>query len=283
MLGDDRIGRLRTNAMKPTIYHNANDAELRTQSNLYELKMKLCAAQLRPVAGDFLANTAKHLELIQLAAVHGANLVLFPELSLTGYEPRLAKSQAVNPADSRLDIFQKYSDEEKLLIGVGIPIGLTSGVQIGMAWFQPGEVRRTYAKQQLHVDEYPYFVPGIGQLVLEYERHKLAPAICYESLQMNHADNLAAMGTEVFLASVAKPAGGLAKAMAHYPTIAHKHSMFVVMANCVGPSDDFVSVGQSAVWNAHGELLAQLDAESEGVVMLDISHGSASAHKLKTT
>lgn len=242
--------------------------------------MKVCAAQLRPAAGDIESNTAKHLGLIQLAVQHGANLVFFPELSLTGYEPRLAKSFVGDPADCRLDVFQRRSDEDRLLIGVGMPIAVASGVRIGMVWFAPDEARRTYAKQQLHADEHPYFVPGTGQLLLESEYYKLAPAICYESLQMKHADGAAALAADIYLASVAKPLGGLAKAMAHYPAVARKHTMPVIMSNCVGPSDDFVSVGQSAAWNGAGELLAQMDSESEGVVLLDIARGCASVHKL---
>lgn len=242
--------------------------------------MKVCAAQLRPVAGEFATNAAKHLELIELAAAHRADLVYFPELSLTGYEPRLAKSLASDAADHRLDVFQGYSDADNLIIGVGMPIAVGSAVEIGMVWFAPNAPRRTYAKQQLHVDELPYFVPGNGQLVLERAGRKLAPAICYESLQMEHADGAAALAAEVYLASVAKPASNLARAMVHYPAVARRRNMFVVMANCFGPSDDFVSVGQSAAWNARGELVAQMDAESEGLVVLDTASGTASAHEL---
>ncbi len=242
--------------------------------------MRVCAAQLRLAAGDFATNAAKHLELIELAVAHRADLVYFPELSLTGYEPRLAKSLAGTAADRRLDVFQKFSDANNLVIGVGMPIAVGSAVQIGMVWFAPTTPRRTYAKQQLHVDELPYFMPGDRQLVLESLGRKLAPAICYESLQMNHADGAAALAADIYLASVAKPAGNLAKAMVHYPAVARMHNMFVIMANCVGPSDDFVSVGQSAAWNAHGKLLAQMDAESEGVVVLDTTSGTASVHEL---
>lgn len=45
--------------------------------------------------------------------------------------------------------------------------------------------------------------------------------------------------------------------------------MTVLMANCLGPSDDFVTVGQSAIWNRHGELVGQLNDEQEGLVMID--------------
>lgn len=101
-------------------------------------------------------------------------------------------------------------------------------------------------KTKLHPDEHPYFVAGHEQLLLERQGFKLTPAICYESLQMDHANDAAALFSDMYLASVAKPVGGIAKAMKHYPIVARRHNMFVMMANCVGPSDDFLSVGQSA-------------------------------------
>lgn len=242
--------------------------------------MKVCAAQLRPVAGDLAANVAKHLELIELAVSQQADVVFFPELSLTGFEPRIADSLAIDIADQCLDVFQELSDKHNMLIGVGMPISTGSGVCIGMVWFSPGDARRLYAKQQLHADELPYFVAGGKQLVLEREDSRFVPAICYESLQMNHADSAATLSADMYLASVAKPVGGIAKAMTHYPAVASKHNMLVIMANCVGPSDDFISVGQSAAWNGRGELLVQMDAESEGVVVLDTKNGSASVKTL---
>ncbi|GEN29304.1 hydrolase [Halovibrio variabilis] len=242
--------------------------------------MKVCAAQLRPIAGNFARNRAKHLELIELAVAQRADVVFFPELSLTGFEPRLADSLAVDINDHRLDVFQAWSDQHNLFIGVGMPITVDAGVQISMVWFTPGKARCLYSKQQLHADEHPFFVPGYEQLVLERDGFKLAPGICYESLQMSHADEVAALSAEFYLASVAKPAGGLAKAIVHYPAVARRHHMSVIMANCVGPSDDFISVGQSAAWSVRGELLAQMDAESEGLVVLDTVSGRASVEQL---
>lgn len=242
--------------------------------------MKVCAAQFRPIAGDFETNRTKHLELIELAATQRADVLFFPELSLTGFEPRLADSLAIEVDDHRLDIFQERSDNHNLIIGVGVPVVAGSNVSIGMIWFVPGEARHLYAKQQLHPDEHPYFVAGHEQLLLERKGFKLTPAICYESLQMDHANDAAVLLSDMYLCSVAKPVGGLAKAMKHYPIVAWRHNMFVVMANSVGPSDDFISVGQSAAWNIRGELLTQLDAESEGVVVLDTHSGSANVKKL---
>ena len=71
------------------------------------------------------------------------------------------------------------------------------------------------------------------------------------------------------VASVAKSAKGIARADAHYPAIARRHSLHVLMANCVGPCDDFEAVGGSAIWNRRGDLIARLPASGEGALLLD--------------
>jgi predicted amidohydrolase len=242
--------------------------------------MIICAAQHCPIPGDIVANTTKHLALIDLAVAHRADLVFFPELSLTGYEPRLAASLATDKIDPCLDVFQQRSDANNVIIGVGLPISAEGKVQIGMVWFAPRVPRRIYAKQLLHADEEPFFVPGHDQFSLKVADHTLAAAICYESLLPEHAADAAKMGAGIYLASVAKPARAMARAVVHYPTIARRHSMHVIMADCVGPSDNFVSVGQSAAWNNRGDLLAQMDNESEGVVIADTVTNQAGIHLL---
>ncbi len=244
--------------------------------------MRICAAQVRPDAGGIMSNLTKHLRLIDLAVTEGADLVFFPELSLTGYEPRLAKSLATDERDSRLDALQECSDAHQLLIGIGLPIPFESSVRIGMVWFSPRSPRRTYAKQFLHADEMPFFVRGEGQLMLKAGSHSLAIAICYESLLPGHSESAAKLGADIYLASVAKSNGGVDKAMSHYPDVARKHNMYVVMSNCVGPSDGFVSVGQSAVWDRKGQLLAQMDSDSEGIVLVDTVTGKAEIRRVKT-
>ncbi|WP_031292527.1 carbon-nitrogen hydrolase family protein [Leptolyngbya sp. Heron Island J] len=240
--------------------------------------MKISAVQLQSFTGDIASNIAKHLDFIKVAAAQGADLVFFPELSLTGYEPGLVQALATDITDPRLDIFQQYSDTHNIVIGVGLPIPAASKVQIGMIWFEPKTPRHSYAKQQLHSDELPFFVAGDRQLVLTTSAHKLVPAICYESLQPNHADHAASLGVDVYLASVAKPATGMAKAILHYPAIARQHNMHVIMSDAIGPCDNFTSVGQSAVWNNQGELLMQMDSNSEGILMVDTVSGKANVY-----
>lgn len=242
--------------------------------------MKIGIAQVRPLKGDIPGNIARHQRMIELASVLQASAVFFPELSLTGYEPELAKDLAATPDDSRFDVFQQIADRYNMTIGVGLPTRIETGICISMVIFQPGSLRQTYSKQQLHADELPYFVLGEEQLILSVGNAKLAPAICYESLQDSHAHQAFQLGAEIYVASVAKSQGGVSKAMAHYPAVARKYAMPVLMANCIGDCDTFESAGQSAVWTKKGVLLAQLDGKSEGMLVFDTETEKAVAQPL---
>ena len=243
--------------------------------------MKICAVQVRLIAGDIAANFLKHIRCVEVAAAHGAELIYFSELSLTAYEPSLAKTLAMTSVDTRLAVFQQLSDAHNLTIGVGLPLKRDEDVQIGMAWFEPKVSLSVYAKQRLHSSELAYFVSGNIQLVIAANNHNIAPAICYESLLTSHADGAAKLGADIYLASVAKSGSVLEKAMPHYPLVARQHHMFVMMANSVGICDNWQSVGQSAAWGRDGALLAQMDSESEGWVMLDTLTSKASIHLLE--
>jgi predicted amidohydrolase len=231
--------------------------------------LRICAAQFEPDAGDVAANVRAHVALVELAGSQGAGLILFPEMSLTGYEPRRAAELSMRADDPRLAVFDHLANERGLAIAVGLPLRVDTGTQIAMIIFRAAMQRLVYAKRYLHPDEVPYFAPGDRATLLELGGHRLAPAICYESLAADHAEEVAALGADIYLASVAKSDAGIAKAFEHYPRIARSLRLTVVMANLVGPCDDYVAAGQSAVWNARGEQLVRLGRADEGLVMID--------------
>jgi len=231
--------------------------------------MKICIAQSKPIKGNISANIEAHKTFIKLALTLNAEAIFFPELSLTGYEPELARELATNQNDHRLDIFQEISDKNNIMIGLGLPTATDSQIQISMIIFEPNQPRQTYSKQQLHSDEFPFFEKGVKQLIIKTKDKNIAPAICYESLQPTHAENAFKLGADVYLASVAKPAKGIKNAFNHYPNIAKQFAMPVLMANCVGFCDNFLSVGNSSVWTKAGELVGQLDDKTEGILFFD--------------
>lgn len=231
--------------------------------------MKICIAQTRPVTGNIAANITNHNKLIHLAVSYKSDAIFFPELSLTGYEPELAEGLATDLGDKRLDDFQQLSDSHKITIAVGLPTRSESGILISTIIFQPHKARQVYSKQHLHSDEFPFFTCGDQQLILTIGNTKVAPAICYEALLSEHSENVHQLGAQVYVACTAKTQNGVDKAFIHFPDVARKYSMTVLMANCVGHCDNFESVGNSAVWNSKGTLIRQLDGKSEGLLIFD--------------
>ncbi|WP_426430909.1 GNAT family N-acetyltransferase [Winogradskyella sp. HB-48] len=232
--------------------------------------MKICIAQTLSEKGNIQKNIQNHLKFIERGITYKADLIIFPELSITNYEPQLAKALATKAEDKLFNPFQEVSDQKGIVIGVGIPTKATNGIQISLLIFQPNKERVVYSKQLLHEDELSYFVKGERQNIFTIKGKKIAFGICYETLQEAHFVNTIKNGADVYIASVAKPQNGINKANEHFPKMAKTYSTPVLMSNCVGACDDFMSVGQSAVWNAKGESVSQLDATNQGILIYDI-------------
>ena len=238
--------------------------------------MKIAAAQLRPVAGDIEYNLQQHLRFIELARQHNINLLLFSELSLTGYEPKLAESLAKEVDDHCLDPLQLAANNAEMIVLAGMPTLTPDGIEIGLPVFLPGNVRDYYAKRQLHEDEFPFFVDGKTFRSIRVGQNLAVPAICYESMLMENAREAKRNGAQIYLASVAKDQAGVDRGLAHYAHVAEQLSMTVLVANCVGPCDNFTAFGHSAIWQPSGRLIANLDDIQQGLVVYDVNTQEAS-------
>lgn len=239
--------------------------------------MKIALAQTRPVTGDIPANIDQHTLFIARAAAHHAELIVFPELSLTGYEPTLARQLATTPDDPRLLVFQRLADLHQLVIGVGLPTVTEDKPCISLVLFHPGQLPQIYSKQYLHEDELPYFSPGPAASGLLQNYPDIALAICYELSVPEHAEAAAKAGATVYIASVAKFKSGIEKAGERLSEIACIYSMAVLMCNCVGMNDGQECSGQSAVWDGCGMVLGQLLGTESGLLVVGTDNGDVLA------
>lgn len=231
--------------------------------------MRIALAQTRPVNGDIARNTAAHLELVDRALLQSAEVIVFPELSLTGYEPALAAGLALGLDDPRLEAFQHKSDASRITIAIGAPTPTESRPRISLLTFRPRRARHLYSKQYLHADEQPYFAPGAASSGILEGEPRIALAICYELSVPEHAAAAFRNGAGLYLASVAKTARGVEHACARLSALARQHAAPALMVNCVGPSGDGDCAGRTCAWNLRGELLAQLDDASQGLLVFD--------------
>lgn len=231
--------------------------------------MKICIAQTSPNKGNISKNIEQHVAFLNIAIAQHADLMIFPELSLTGYEPTLAPELATTQEDKRLDIFQEISDKNKIVIGVGLPTKENNQLFISMIIFQPHKERLTYSKQYLYHTEVGIFTAGTEQLYLNVANNIVAPAICYELSNPEHSVKAHKNNANIYIASVLNSVTGVDEDIQKLSAIAAKYNMTTFLANYVGTSGGYQCAGKSSVWNKEGQLIGQLDDKSEGVLMYD--------------
>lgn len=232
--------------------------------------MKICIAQTNPHKGNISKNIEVHKQFIQTATELRADIIVFPELSLTGYEPELAKELATTQSDERLDEFQNLSNSNKIIIACGIPTKKGSDIFISMIIFQPNKERLTYSKQHLYPSEIGIFSIGNAPLVIHFDKENIiAPAICYELSHPEHSKNAKINHANIYIASVLNSVSGIEDDIIKLSNIAKKHSMTVFMANYIGNSGGYVCAGKSSVWDDNGKLVDQLDSHTEGILLYD--------------
>ena len=93
--------------------------------------MKIGLAQTTSLKGNVPKNIQDHLRIIKRAIKLQADLIVFPELSITSYEPELAKDLVTDVNSSLFNPFQVLSDAHEITIGIGMPTPAFDGIHIG--------------------------------------------------------------------------------------------------------------------------------------------------------
>lgn len=230
--------------------------------------MRLSIAQIRPVKGNIEANIQSHLRFIRAAVQQQVDVIVFPELSLTGYEPSLAKELAITAADERLQVLQEISDQHNITICVGAPTQNDSNVHLSMIIIQPQREKTVYSKRFLYKHENDVFTPGKNPLAFQSgDGEVIAPAICYELSQTQHHEDAVKQGASLYVASVLNSVQGVESDLAKMSAVAEKYGMTAFLSNYVGHSGGYECAGRSSVWDKSGTLVAQLDGQSEGQII----------------
>jgi predicted amidohydrolase len=243
----------------------------------------LAAAQTVVVKGDIGANVERHVVLSAIAARHGARLVLFPELSLTGYEPTLARELALTADDARLAPLRDTARCEGIVIVAGAPLRNDGGLPlIGALTFLPDGTMHVYTKQHLHDGEEAAFACGQGGAALSVDGAQVALAVCAEITHASHAAAAALAGAQLYAASVLVSENGYAADAARLQGHAATHALPVLMANHGGPSGGWQCAGRSAVWDEAGALVAAAPGGGECLLLARRTAGEWEATLLGT-
>lgn len=227
---------------------------------------KIAVAQVPSIKGDVATNTSTHLRAIECAAAQAVTCLIFPELSLTGYEPELASDLAFTHDDSRLLPFIDAAQKYDMTIGVGAPLAAAQGIEIGLVLFFPSGVVASYSKMHLHPGEELYFSPSHQHRIEPLAGVPIAHAICADTNQPQHAMECAKAGAEVYIAGVMITAGGYDADTVALSRYASEHRMLVAMANHNHPTGGWQPIGKSAIWTESGSLASANETQQALVV-----------------
>lgn len=240
----------------------------------------LAAAQTIPKRGDVEANLEDHIRLVRAAAEGQARVLVFPELSLTGYELDLANDLAFSESDPRLTPLIELASLYTMTLVVGAPVRLGPRLHMGAFILSPDRSVELYTKHRLGafpLDASPdglvppaeatVFQPGDRNPLLRFDGNTAAVAVCADIRRPSHPEEAADQGAKTYLASMFVIPADLERDTAILRGYAVTHSLAVVFANFGGPTGGLPSGGNSAIISEKGELLVQLQATGAGVAI----------------
>ena len=249
--------------------------------------MRLALAQINLVVGDLEGNRKLILERLDEAKANAADLVLFPELAVTGYPPEdlLLRPGFIRAAESSVEAIAREARGTTVLVG-----GPHFDGDLYNACYvlSGGEVKAVYRKRFLPnygvFDEDRYFAPGRDLIILEHGKTLVGLTVCEDMWQPGPpATDLGLAGAELLVNISASPfyVGRDREREEMFVTRARDNSCFIAFCNTVGGQDELIFDGHSAVIDDEGTILARAPGFEETLLVVDVEPKEVIGRRLR--
>ena len=252
--------------------------------------MKIALGQINPTVGDFSGNAGKIIEFSQRARGAGAGLILFPELSISGYPPRDLVERPSFQARNQQVAEQIAADTRGIAVICGLVTQASAetgkSVMNSAALLRDGKIDFIQSKMLLPTydvfDEMRNFAPANSQQLFDFCGNRMALTICEDAWNDKHfwnrqlyrldpVDELIKAGGNFVLNISASPfwVGKREFRREMLASIARNNRVPVVMVNQVGGNDSLIFDGSSIVLNGSGEVIARGKSFEEDLIYFD--------------
>ncbi|WP_411277045.1 NAD+ synthase [Gaiella sp.] len=249
--------------------------------------MRLALAQLNAVVGDLDGNRELVVDAIRESRAAGADLVVFPELAITGYPPEdlLLRPGFIKAARASLEKIAGATEGITALVGCPL---FDRDLANACAILSGGEIRGIYRKQFLPnygvFDEHRYFAAGRDLVLLRCGDVLVGPTICEDIWQPGPpATDLALAGAQLIVNLSASPfhVGKAEDREEMLVTRARDNASYLAFCNLVGGQDELVFDGHSVVLDDEGEVIARAPGFEECLLVVDLDPTEAIGRRLR--
>jgi omega-amidase len=239
--------------------------------------MKIAAAQIACALGDVDANLRKMRDFSARAKEEGAELIVFPEASDTGYSMRVIRDHAKPWTEGAVPALQRMAKELSLTIVAGVSERAGDIIYNSQVFIDPqGELVASYRKTHLFVlapnDESTCYTPGDKFVSVSASGFNFGLSICYD-LRFPEVSRALALehGANVVLVSSAWPLPRVEHLRALAIARAIENQSYLVLANRTGVDAGVTCCGMSAIIDPSGVVLASASGDREELLIADVS------------
>ncbi|WP_295393406.1 NAD+ synthase [uncultured Thiodictyon sp.] len=241
------------------------------------MTLRLQIAQLNLLVGDVAGNAGRVIAAAHQARTAGVDLVVFPELTLTGYPPEdlLLRPEFLARVETALESVRAQAQGITLVLGY--PRLIAGGLFNLAGAIRDGVLVAEYAKQALPnygvFDEKRYFQPGAAAVVFEHRGLRLGLSVCEDIWQDGPTAAAAAAGAQVLINLNASPfhVGKRVEREALVGRRAREHGLTILYANLVGGQDELVFDGGSFVVDRDGQVQARAPQFAEHTLLVELA------------
>lgn len=225
------------------------------------------------IKGDIRLNLQNHIQHIEFAAKNGAHIVVFPELSLSGYEPELAKDLALSSDSTYIEKLSTAAKQNNVIVISGCPIKSENHTPyIGAIISYPDGNTDIYRKQFLHAGETDYFKAGDSSYFITCRGYKIALAICADFTNPTHWKKAKKQDADIYLASALISTSGFEQDNKLLEGHALANNIIVLLSNHNSETGGWHCCGKSRAWNAKGELAVSAIDTENSIVMCTVEN-----------